>query len=88
MTFRCAEKRAVVCQNFLAYIPLETGCAPLVLRLLGALPWTKRGHLSTLPLTGEGEGRGERGKGAGACGRARRGLPRGAGAWVLIRMIS
>jgi len=27
MTFRCAEKRAVVCQNFLAYPP-EAGCEP------------------------------------------------------------
>jgi hypothetical protein len=27
MTFRCAEKRAVVCQNFLGYPP-EAGCEP------------------------------------------------------------
>ena len=37
MTFRCAEKRAVVCQNFLGYPP-ETGCEPPELTPSGSAP--------------------------------------------------
>jgi len=37
MTFRCAEKRAAVCQNFLGYPP-EAGCEPPELRHSGSTP--------------------------------------------------
>ena len=37
MTFRCVEKRAMVCQTFLGYPP-ETGCEPLALARSGGAP--------------------------------------------------
>jgi hypothetical protein len=37
MTFRCAEKHAVVCQNFLGYLP-EAGCEPPGLTRPGNAP--------------------------------------------------
>jgi hypothetical protein len=37
MTFRCAAKRAVVCQNFLGYPP-EAGCEPHGFRRSGSVP--------------------------------------------------